>query len=384
MSNKQNIPTLRFPEFQGNWNIDKVGKLCDFIVPGRNKPKTFIGNIPWITTPDIEHNGVVLKSKKGLAISKEEAKKVGSKIVPANSIIISCVGELGLAAINGIEMVINQQLHAFIPKDKINNRFLLYSISNQKRFMEKVATKTAVPYMNKDNCNSIPVKFPSIPEQQKIATFLTAVDGKIELLQKKKEGLEKYKKGVMQQIFAQKLRFKPESGNDYPDWEEKKLGEVADITTGSSNRVDSSLDGGEFTFFDRSQDIRTSSIFLFDGEAIIVAGEGQEFIPKYFIGKFDLHQRTYAIMNFKESIGKFLYYLIDKNRHYFYSQAVGSTVKSLRLPMFQKMKVLLPTLKEQTQIANFLSAIDDKIALVNTQLENTQQFKKGLLQQMFV
>ena len=73
-----NTPPLRFPEFKGEWEQKKVGDLCDFIVPGRNKPTDFNGEIPWITTPDIEHNGIVYFSKKELAISREEAKKVGS------------------------------------------------------------------------------------------------------------------------------------------------------------------------------------------------------------------------------------------------------------------------------------------------------------------
>ena len=116
----------------------------------------------------------------------------------------------------------------------------------------------------------------------------------------------------MQKIFSQELRFKDENGNEFPRWEVKKLGEIAKITTGSSNREDSNLDG-EYTFFDRSQDIRSSNRYLFDAEAIIVPGEGQVFVPKYFKGKFDLHQRTYAIMDFKDIDGIFLFYSISYN-----------------------------------------------------------------------
>ena len=87
------------------------------------------------------------------------------------------------------------------------------------------------------------------------------------------------------------LRFKDEQGKDYPDWEEKKLGEIADIRTRKSNREDSVV-GGKYIFFDRSEDIRTSNTYIFDKEAIIVAGEGSDFPTKYYKGKFDLHQRT--------------------------------------------------------------------------------------------
>ncbi|WP_394808860.1 restriction endonuclease subunit S [Nitrosomonas sp.] len=379
-----NVPNLRFEGFSDEWILNKVGSICDFIVPGRNKPTEFRGDIPWITTPDIEQNGIVTASKKNLNITIEEAKIIGSKIVPKNSILISCVGDLGLIAISGIDLIINQQLHAFLPKENIYFKFLLYALTTQKPYMEKVATKTAVPYMNKDNCNSIPVIMPSLPEQTKIANFLTAIDEKITQLTQKNDLLAQYKKGVMQQIFSQNLRFKDEDGREFPEWEERLLCEISNITTGQSNRIDSTLTG-EYTFFDRSQDIRTSDIYLFDCEAIIVAGEGQEFLPKYFIGKFDLHQRTYTIMNFKdESYGKYLFYYIHHYRSYFLSQAVGSTVKSLRLPMFQKMPIKLPCLVEQTRIANFLTAIDDKITHTKTQLDAVKLYKKGLLQQMFV
>jgi type I restriction enzyme S subunit len=278
--------------------------------------------------------------------------------------------------------------------------------------LNKLIFGSGQPLITGGLLKSIKISFPTLPEQQKIASFLSAVDEKIQQLTRKKELLEQYKKGVMQQLFClhydssdsgdghdgtsnqgnqknhsksqcRQLRFKDENGKAYPKWEEKNLGDIAEISTGSSNRQDSGLDG-EFTFFDRSQDIRTSSIYLCDGEAVIVAGEGQEFIPKYFIGKFDLHQRTYAIMNYKNAVGKYLFYHLYYQRSYFFSQAVGSTVKSLRLPMFQKMRIKLPNIEEQQKIASFLSAIDTKIENVATQIEKTQTFKKGLLQQMFV
>ena len=179
------------------------------------------------------------------------------------------------------------------------------------------------------------------------------------------------------------LRF-PEFEGD-GGWEEKLLGEISEITTGISNRQDSTKEEGKYTFFDRSQDIRTSNRFLFDGEAIIVAGEGQEFKPKYFVGKFDLHQRAYAVLNFKNNcIGKFLYYLIHKNRSYFLRYAVGSTVKSLRLPIFEKMLILIPSNpKEQQKIANCLSSLDNLITAETEKLDHLKDHKKGLLQMLF-
>ena len=180
-----------------------------------------------------------------------------------------------------------------------------------------------------------------------------------------------------------KLRF-PEFVND-GDWIIKPLGSISKITTGNSNREDSTKEKGKYTFFDRSQDIRTSNRFLFDGEAIIVAGEGQEFKPKYFVGKFDLHQRAYAILDFDDkTVSKFLYYSIYKNRSYFLRYAVGSTVKSLRLPIFESMPTLIPSNpKEQQKIANCLSSLDDLIEVQTIKIESLKEHKKGLMQQLF-
>jgi type I restriction enzyme S subunit len=177
-----------------------------------------------------------------------------------------------------------------------------------------------------------------------------------------------------------KLRFKEFKSDG--EWEEKRLGDIANITTGSSNREDSTQDKGQYTFFDRSEDIRTSHKFLFDDEAIIVAGEGSEFKPKYFNGKFDLHQRTYAILEL-QIIGKFLYYYIFRFRNYFIRYAVGSTVKSLRQPIFEQMPIFLPTIPEQQKIANTLSSLDNLIISEDKKLQALQTYKKGLMQQLF-
>jgi type I restriction enzyme S subunit len=191
----------------------------------------------------------------------------------------------------------------------------------------------------------------------------------------------------MQQLFpaegetVPRLRFAEFLGAG--EWEVKKLGEISKITTGSSNREDSIIGSGEYTFFDRSQDIRTSNIYLFDGEAVIIAGEGQDFIPKYFTGKFDLHQRTYAIMDFVLCTGIYLFYFIYKFRGYFLEQAVGSTVKSLRLPMFKNMPISLPSSKEQQKIADCLSSLDELINLQTQKIATLKTHKKGMMQQLF-
>ena len=188
---------------------------------------------------------------------------------------------------------------------------------------------------------------------------------------------------LSKKVFTEQLKFSNNSGSEFSEWKIEKLGNLSTITTGTSNREDSILDG-EYTFFDRSQDIRASNKYLFDKEAIIVPGEGQEFIPKYYKGKFDLHQRTYAIFDFDNITGKYLYYHILSDDKYLRSQAVGSTVKSLRLPMFQSMPIKLPCIEEQTKIANFLSALDTKIDIEAQLLQKLEAQKKYLLSNLFI
>lgn len=237
--------------------------------------------------------------------------------------------------------------------------------------------------INKSVLEKTPLLLPPLDEQQKIAKTLSTWDKAIETTEKLINNSQAQKRALMQQLLTGKKRLLDENGELFRGkWESKNLGSIAKITTGSSNRQDS-LDEGLYAFFDRSSEIRRSNQYLFDDEAIIVAGEGQEFVPKYFIGKFDLHQRTYAIIKtMAEYDYKFLYYLITFNNHYFLSQAVGSTVKSLRLPMFEKMPLKIPQLPEQGKIAKVLSNADREIESLQAKIEHIKQEKKALMQQL--
>jgi type I restriction enzyme S subunit len=409
--NDLRVPKLRFKEFEGEWENKKLGEIASFS-KGKGISKSDIsedGNLECIRYGELytKYNEIIkdIISKTNLNKDTLVLSENNDVIIPASGetqidiATASCVLRDGIALGGDLNII----------KSNVNGVFLSYYLNSKKKIdIARLSQGISVVHLYSSQLKTLSLNLPEDKEQQKIATFLTAVDDKIQQLTQKKTLLEHYKKGVMQQIFSQQLRFKPDVSkpadiaNDseaisnskntenplkaqtsFPDWEEKKLGEVSYITTGSSNRVDSSLDG-EFTFFDRSEDIRTSSIYLFDAEAIIVPGEGQKFTPKYFIGKFDLHQRSYAIMNFENTDGKFIFYHIGFHTNYLLSQAVGSTVKSLRLPMFKKMKINLPSFKEQQKIATYLSAIDTKIENVQTQIAKTQTFKKGLLQQLFV
>ena len=167
------------------------------------------------------------------------------------------------------------------------------------------------------------------------------------------------------------------------NWPLVYLGDVAKIQTGKSNKEDAIPDG-EYIFFDRSQQIQRSNRFLFDTEAVIVPGEGSEFIPRYFAGPFDLHQRVYAITDFQGVDGKFLYYAIMHKRRYFAQVAIGATVKSLRKGMFERFAFNCPTLENQHRIASILSTYDDLMENNQRRIQLLEQSAQLLYKEWFV
>ncbi|MCC6290850.1 restriction endonuclease subunit S [Candidatus Nomurabacteria bacterium] len=163
-------------------------------------------------------------------------------------------------------------------------------------------------------------------------------------------------------------------------WQQARLGDISDITNGKTNTQDA-VTHGEYPLFDRSVAIKRSNKYLFDDTAVILPGEGAEFVPRYYSGKFDLHQRVYAIFPNETVYPLFLYQYLYANRAVFAQNAVGSTVKSLRLPIIQAVDVLLPTLPEQMKIAEILSAVDAEIQKTDEIITSTEKLKHGLMKQ---
>jgi len=139
-------------------------------------------------------------------------------------------------------------------------------------------------------------------------------------------------------------------------WVTKPMGQLCSIKNGKSNSEDA-IEGAPYAFFDRSKKIKQSTKYLFDCEALIIPGEGAEFLPRQYSGKFDLHQRAYALYDFTEEIdSKYLYYYLIHEKDYFPRVAVGATVKSLRLRHFEDLPVLHPAFPEQQRIVGKLDA----------------------------
>jgi len=363
--------------------VEDIAQVTSGGTPSRKKDSYWAGGIPWVTTSEVKF-GVITKAEQ--AITEEGLKNSSAKLFPKGTLLIAMYGQgktRGQVAKLGIEASTNQACAALLLKSNNEVDYYFQYLISQYENLRESANNGGQKNLSAGIIKSMPVPIPPLPEQRKIAKILSTWDKAIATTEKLIAASKQQKKALMQQSLTGKKRLvNPETGRVFEgEWEEVQLGEISYITTGSSNREDSSLDG-EFTFFDRSEDIRTSSRFLFDAEAVIVPGEGQNFIPKYFKGKFDLHQRTYAIMNFDQAVAKFIYFYIGYYSHYFLSQAVGSTVKSLRLPMFKKMPVKLPHPSEQQKIAQVLTAADQEIEHLESKLAHFQQEKKALMQQL--
>ena len=220
------------------------------------------------------------------------------------------------------------------------------------------------------------IKFdlPSLPIQQKIASILSAYDRLIENNTRRIRLLEQMAENLYKEWFV-RFRFpgheNVEMVNGLPKgWKVEKLGDYANISTGKCNREDAEEDG-IYPLFDRSQEIKKSSKWIKDCEAIIVPGEGTSFIPRYYKGKFNLHQRCYCIEPIIKDIGFYLFYSIMLNRKYFLSVATGATVPSLRQNNFTKMKLIIAELelvKKYNKIASTIALQIDKLKDQNTLL----------------
>lgn len=183
------------------WEKNKVIQYVDCIVPGRDKPKSFTGNIPWIRTEDLVNKGYVYNSLDGIGLTKEEINEVNGKIIPKDSVIMTCVGKLNVISINKVDCIINQQLHSFQCHKDMNNLFLMYSLSFQEKFMYQNASTTTVPYMNKTICNSIPTINPPIKLQTQFAQIVEKTEALKAQYKKHLQELEQLYGALSQRAF---------------------------------------------------------------------------------------------------------------------------------------------------------------------------------------
>ncbi|HHQ4465477.1 TPA: restriction endonuclease subunit S [Aeromonas veronii] len=217
--------------------------------------------------------------------------------VDIGDLVMSRNQSIGVASyVESNEPFVLGQDTVLIKPIKADSKFVFYKLQSEivQRNIIQLAGGSTFSRINLADIRKLKLNLPPLPEQKKIAKILSTWDRAISTAEQLLTNSQQQKKALMQQLLTGKKRLLDNNGVRFSgEWRERLLGDISKITTGSSNRQDSHMNGA-YTFFDRSEDIRTSDTYLFDCEAVIVPGEGQDFIPKYFVGKFDLHQRTYG------------------------------------------------------------------------------------------
>ena len=258
------------------------------------------------------------------------------------------------------------------------------------------------PLITGSQLKSLNIFVPTFPEQTKIASFLTAIDEKISQLTQKNDLLKQYKKGVMQQIFSQRLRFKDDDGRKFSEWEEKKLGDIGIFKSGAG--FPENMQGGKvgIPFYKVSDmNIEANDITMKIANHYVTDDQIKIMKSKVIKNTAIIFAKVGAaiFLERKRIAGNFL---IDNNmmafipnvdiqfiKQYFDTLILSRFAQVGALPSYNSsdlsiIKANIPSLPEQTKIANFLTAIDDKLTHTQIQLNAVKQYKKGLLQQMFV
>ena len=386
------VPRLRFKDDNGqefpDWDEKKLGEVANFFsggTPNSSNQSFYKGDIPFIGSGDIK------KKTVNKFITNEALESSSAKIIEKGDLLYALYGATsGQVSISKLRGAINQAVLC-IRTDQ-SNMFLLSVLEyNKERILDKYL-QGGQGNLSAKIVKSFIYSFPCLEEQHKIASFLSSVDDKISQLEKKKTLLETYKRGIMQKIFSQELRFKDENGQEFPDWERVRIDSVSECLDNKRKPLNSNQRSkmqGDIPYYGANGVVDYVNDFIFNEDLVLLAEDGGHFdefltrpIAQIISGKSWVNNHAHILRANSLISIDFLYYsLVHKDiRKYI----VGGGRAKLNKSDLLSIIISLPKLNEQKKIASFLSSIDKKIEITSTQLEMTREFKKGLLQQMFV
>ena len=408
-------PMLRFKEFSGDWEEKKLGKLGEF-----KKTYSFSrsvegeGNYKHIHYGDIHMNYKGIISKDKYIPSIDIPSDDSYEFIKERDIIFADASEdrkdLGkVAVVRDIEGNVLSGLHTicFRPNESLNSEFFLNHSLNKEylKFMYTRGNGAKVLGISKSNLSEYKFLAPSKEEQEKIASFFYLIDDKISLQVEKLELLKDYKCGMMQKIFSRELRFKDDEGRDYPEWEEKKLGDIIDKGKAGGTPKSTVKDyyNGDINFLSIS-DMTTQGKYINYTEKTITK-LGLENSSAWLVPKNSLIYSMYASVGFV-SINKIelatsqamFSMIINENTNmdyvyhylsYFKDNGIQAFIETgtqgnLNANTVKNIVIPYPNRDEQDKIALSISSLGNKIEKEEEKLESLKQYKKGLLQQMFV
>ena len=398
-----NVPKLRFKDENKadypEWEIGELKQFCQVNPKAENLPDEFI----YIDLESVE-SGQLLKES---LILLEDAPSRAQRLLQVNDVLFQMVRpyQQNNLFFDKVGQYVASTGYAQIRTTE-NPKFLYYCLHVQEFVSEVMnrCTGTSYPAINSADLETIEIAKPFIEEQQKIANFLSAVDDKITALTAQKTALTQYKQGMMQRIFSQTLRFKDDNGADYPDWKNVMFGDIASFSKGKGISKADISDGGKL------ECIRYGELYTYYKEtiknvvsrtnqlpsALVLSEANDVIIPASGETQLDIATASCVLkagvalggdLNIIKSDvdGVFLaYYLNNAKKQSIANLAQGISVVHLYASQLKTMDLDIPEKQEQQKIAQFLTELDDKINAVDAQIQSAQQWKQGLLQQMFV
>ena len=378
---KRLVPQLRFPGFEGDWEIVKAGSLFT------NSSLKGSSGLPIYS---VTMNDGMVERASLERHGDDIADPAGNRGVKAGEIAYNMMrmwqGAVGVAP---VDCMISPAYVVLSPQEDVDSFFYNILFKSKKYLYHLIShsqgiTSDRLRLYYRDFAQ-IKLPFPVHTEQRKVSSFFSIIDSKISLLSKKKELMEQYKKGMMQKIFSREIRFKDTStslsasGEDFPDWEEVH---IKDILTIGSGRDYTHLADGEIPVYGTGGYMKSVSDYLYDGETVCIGRKGTIDKPMFLKGKIWTVDTLFFTHSFKNSLPFFIYLVFQQINWKLYNEASG--VPSLSKATINSIKTLLPKVSEQEKINSFFSLVDLKIRGIEKELMAAQEFKKGLLQKMFV
>lgn len=372
---------MRFSEFSNGWETRKLEEIAEIITgttPPINNESYYEGEYLFVSPRDIQKNRYVESTKATLT---EKGFKKGRKIRKGSSLFVcigSTIGKLGQAQ---EDCITNQQINSVIPFGN-DDDFIFSLLEYYSPKIRLLSAEQAVPIINKTTFSKVEVKIPTLKEQQKISSFLSQIDTRIHTQSKILQSYQTLRQSIKERILTQKIRFKDSFGNCFPDWKKIKLEELCEKQSSniSANKIEDNF--GEFPIYGATGVLKNVDFYEVETEYIAIIKDGAG------VGRLFLCEQKSSVLGTLDIIKPkninlyFLYCLlsnIDFNKY-----TTGSTIPHIYFKDYKNEFCMIPCEEEQTKIASFLSSIDQKIETEKEILNQLENQKKYLLQNLFV
>lgn len=401
-------PKLRFKTNTEEYNfalLDDVAVRGSGHTPSKSHPEYYKGTIPWISLADSDKldNGIISNTK--YTVSEAGIRNSSAVLHPKGTVLLSRDAGIGKSAVMGLDMAVSQHFITWKCSEDLNNWYLYYFLQKQKPEFERISVGSTIKTIGLPYFKKLRIPLPPKSEQDKVSGFLISVDTWLSNLRQQRTALETYKRAMMQKLFTQQVRFKDDKGGDFPEWQEKTLGDVFSATKGSGISKEELNDNGlnECILYGELYTTYNEVVFEIKSKTNVASGirskVGDLLIPcSTTTTAIDLANLTalnkegvllggdITILRGKSAVSNtfYAYYLSNHKKTELAKYGQGVTIIHIYYSHFKDMVIDVPSLEEQQKIADFLVAIDQTITAKAEEITKVEEWKKGLMQKMFV